>query len=70
MAFYLFKMEGCGEQPLKPVGRARGRRTVAVVGPRKPGLGSSELCSQVKVKLFLSTPLRHVRKWIYSSTHS
>ena len=57
-------------EPIKSVGRARGRRTVRVRGPatipvsdfRKQVLGFSESSGKEKVKLFLSTTLRQVRK--------
>lgn len=73
----LFRMDSC-EESMKPVGRARGRRrlhvcgpaTVSAHGPREPALGLSELSSKVKVNLSLPTPLRHTRKWTYSSTNS
>ena len=78
MACYFFRMEVGGENPLKSVGRARGRRrlnvcgpaTIPACGPLEPVPGFSKSSSEVKVKLFLSTPLRHMRKWMYSSTHS
>jgi hypothetical protein len=62
----LFRMEGRREEPLKSRGRARGRRTVPVCGPgtipvrgpHEPGLESSVSSIKIKVKLFLSTPLR------------
>jgi hypothetical protein len=66
VTYYLFRMEGCRKEPLKFVGRTRARRMVAVCAPTtvttRPGRGSSKSHSKVEVKLFLSTPLRHVRK--------
>jgi len=63
-------MSDFGEEPIKPVGRAKGRRHVPVRGPatfpardlREQVLGFSGSSSKEKVKLFLSTPLRQVRK--------
>jgi hypothetical protein len=73
-----YRMSGCGEEPIKSLARARGRRTVRVCGPatiparghREPVLGYSESSNKEKVKLFLSTPLRQVRKYIYSFSRS
>jgi hypothetical protein len=54
-------------ESLKPAGRGRGRRKVRVCGPatipaREPVLGFSESSSKEKLKLFLPTPLRQVRR--------
>jgi hypothetical protein len=73
-----FSESGCDVEPIMSVGRARRSRTVRICGPatipaggpREPVLGFSESNSKENVKLFLSTPLRQVRKNIYSCTHS
>ena len=65
-----FSESGCGVEPIKSVGRARGRRTeflcgpatIPSRGPREPVLAFSESSSKEKVKLFLYTPLKQVRK--------
>jgi len=65
-----FSESGCDIEPIKSVGRCKGRKTVRVCGPAtipargpcEPVLGFSESSSKEKVKLFLCTPLRQVRK--------